>query len=71
MDLKARLRNKTFLVSLFGAVLLLCQQLGLKIFPENVSDIFNTILVILTILGVVIDPTTDGITDKKLTDKIE
>ena len=64
MDIKSRLRNKTFLVSIFSAVLLLCQQLGLHIFPSNVQDIFNTILAILTIVGVVIDPTTDGITDK-------
>jgi phi LC3 family holin len=70
MDLKARLRNKTFLVSLFSAILLLCQQLGLNIFPENVSDIFNTILVILTVLGIVIDPTTEGIGDK-VKEKIE
>jgi phi LC3 family holin len=71
MDIKSRLRNKTFLVSLFSAILLLCQQLGLKVFPENVSEIFNTVLVILTILGVVIDPTTEGIKDKEVNDKIE
>lgn len=63
MDIKSRLRNKAFLVSLFSAVLLLSQQLGIKIFPDNAADIFNTILVILTILGVVIDPTSPGIKD--------
>lgn len=66
MDIKSRLRNKTFLVSLFSAVLLLCQQLGLHIFPTYSADIFNTILVILTLLGIVIDPTTEGIKDGKL-----
>jgi phi LC3 family holin len=65
MDIKARLRNKTFLVSLFSAVLLLSQQLGLHILPDNAADIFNTILIILTILGVIIDPTSEGISDKK------
>lgn len=65
MDFKARLRNKTFLVSLFSAILLLCQQLGINIFPSNVADIFNTILVILTVLGVVIDPSSPGILDNK------
>lgn len=63
MDIKARLRNKTFLVSLFSAVLLLTQQLGINIFPVNAKDIFNTILVILTIAGVVIDPSSAGILD--------
>lgn len=64
MNMQSRLRNKAFLVSLFSAVLLLSQQLGLHIFPDNAADIFNTILVILTIMGVVIDPTTPGISDK-------
>jgi phi LC3 family holin len=64
MDFKSRFTNKTFLVSLFSAVLLLSQQLGLNIFPANVADIFNTILVVLTITGVIIDPTTPGISDK-------
>jgi phi LC3 family holin len=64
MKIKERLRNKAFLVSLFSAVLLLCQQLGLNVFPANVEDIFNTVLVILTIVGVVIDPSTPGVYDK-------
>jgi uncharacterized membrane protein len=42
---------------------LLAQQLGLDIFPENISDIVNTILLIATILGVIVDPSTDGIKD--------
>lgn len=66
MDWKSRFRNKTFLVSLFGAIYLLIQQLGYGSFlPENIQDVFNTILTILTILGVVINPTTEGILDKK------
>lgn len=64
MDWKARLRNKPFLVALFSAILLLSQQMGLNIFPANVEDIFNTILLILTITGVIIDPTTKGLLDK-------
>lgn len=59
-----RLRNKTFVVSLISSILLLTQQLGLDIFPSNITDIINTILVILTITGVVIDPTTTGLKDK-------
>ncbi|MHC1683402.1 MAG: phage holin [Clostridiaceae bacterium] len=64
MDFKTRFRNKTFLVALFSAVLLLTQQLGINIFPSNAKDIFNTILVILTIVGVVVDSSTPGLTDK-------
>ena len=60
---KARLTNKTFWVALSSAVVLLCQQLGLNIFPDNIHEIINTLLLIFTILGVIIDPSTDGITD--------
>lgn len=61
---KARLTNKTFWVALSSAIVLLCQQLGLNIFPDNIHEIINTLLLIFTILGVVIDPSTNGITDQ-------
>lgn len=61
-----RLRNKAFLLSLVSATLLLTQQVGLNIFPSNIVDIINTILVILTIMGVIIDPTTPGMSDKEV-----
>ena len=41
MDWKSRLKNKTFWVSLTAAIVLLAQQLGLDIFPENISDIIS------------------------------
>jgi len=69
--MKTRLKNKAFWVSLVSAVVLLTQQLGINIFPANWADIMNTILVILTILGIVIDPTTKGILDAKTTETIE
>lgn len=68
MDWQSRLTNKTFWVALVSAVVLLTQQLGLNIFPDNWADILNTILTILMILGIVIDPTTQGITDKSKED---
>ena len=58
-----RLRNKAFWVTLASAIVLLAQQLGLNIFPSNIADIINTVLAILTIAGVIIDPSTPGITD--------
>lgn len=63
MKWKERLTNKAFWVSLSSAILLLLQQLGLNIFPENSLEIVNTVLLIFTILGVIIDPTTSGMTD--------
>jgi len=58
-----RLRNKTFLVSLISAGILLTQQLGVDIFPSNIQDIANTLLGILVLTGIVIDPSTPGVTD--------
>lgn len=65
IDWKARLRNKAFWVSLTSAIILLMQQMNINIFPDNIKDIINTILVIATVLGIIIDPSTPGISDKE------
>ena len=59
-----RLRNKAFWIALVSGLVILVQQLGLNIFPRNVVEIVNSVLAILTIMGVIVDPTTPGITDK-------
>ncbi|WP_164682184.1 phage holin [Streptococcus hyointestinalis] len=59
---KLRFTNKTTLLAIISTVILLLQQLGLTL-PSNVSDIVNTILTLLVLLGVVTDPTTHGISD--------
>ena len=66
---KVRFKNKPFLVALFSAVLLLVQQVGAlfgvdtTFFNEQVTNIFNAVLYVLVILGVVIDPTTKDVSD--------
>ena len=55
-----RLRNKAFWVTLASAIVLLAQQLGLNIFPSNIADIVNSVLAILTIAGVISNPTTEN-----------
>ena len=65
MNWKSRIRNKTFWVALTSAIVLLTQQLGLNFFPENIGEIMNTVLLIFTILGVIVDPTTSGISDNQ------
>jgi holin, phage phi LC3 family len=62
---KARFANKTFLVAMASSIVLLTQQLGLNIFPENWTEILNTILTIFILFGIVIDPSTSGISDSK------
>ncbi|MFW2487907.1 phage holin [Clostridium chromiireducens] len=64
IDLKARLNNKAFWVAMASAIALLAQQLGLKIIPDNYTEIVNTVLTILTMLGIIIDTSTTGISDQ-------
>lgn len=65
IDWRARFKNKGFWVYLISAIVTLTQLLGLKVFPDNWSDIANTVLGILTVLGIVVDNSTTGLNDSK------
>ena len=66
---KVRLQHKPFLVSLFALLLLLVQQVAAifgidtTIYNAQATELFNTVLSILVLIGVVIDPTTESISD--------
>ena len=68
---KVRIKNKTFWLSLIPTVLVLIQlvmrtfgvELDFGDVGNNLIAIVNTVFVLLGILGVVVDPTTVGITD--------
>ncbi|MEK5432572.1 phage holin [Lysinibacillus sp. FSL R7-0073] len=68
---KVRLKHKPFLVGTFSLLLLLIQQIGTlfgfdtTIYNDHVTDIFNTVLALLVLFGVVSDPTTPGINDSE------
>lgn len=59
---KLRFKNKATLIAIASTVILLAQQLGLKL-PDNIADVVNTVLTLLVLLGVVNDPTTAGVSD--------
>ena len=59
---KLRFQNKATLLAIASTVILLIQQLGFKL-PDNISDIVNTFLTLLVLLGVINDPTAEGISD--------
>ena len=59
---KLRFQNKTTLLAIASTVILLAQQLGLKL-PDNIADIVNTFLTLLVLVGVINDPTTEGVSD--------
>lgn len=66
-----RLKNKTFWLAIIPAVLLLIQavasvvgyQLDFDGISEKLITVVNAIFVVLSILGIVADPTTDGVGD--------
>lgn len=61
---KLRFKNKATLIAIASTVILLAQQLGLKL-PNNIEDVVNTVLTLLVLLGVVNDPTTAGLKDSE------
>lgn len=71
IDLKARLKNKSFWVSMASSIAILVQQLGLNIIPSNYTEIVNTVLIILTMVGIVVDTSTTGISDQVTTKTAE
>ncbi|AAF43535.1 holin [Streptococcus phage 7201] len=62
INFKLRFKNKATLSAIAGTLILLAQQLGLKL-PDNIEGIVNTILILLVWLGVIIDPTTKRLAD--------
>lgn len=70
---RVRIKNKNFWLALIPAALLLVQTVA-KVFGyeldfgamnDNLLAVINAIFAVLVILGVVNDPTTDGMADSK------
>ena len=70
---QTRLKNKTFWLALVPAVLLLAQvvavpfgyKFDIDLINKQLLDIVNAVFGVLTIVGIIADPTTAGITDKE------
>ena len=68
---KVRVRNKNFWLTLIPAMLLLVQTVlapfGYKwdfgVLGQQLTAIINAVFAVLSILGIVTDPTTSGISD--------
>ena len=63
INIKARLRNKYFWVSMLSLVVLLLDQLGIKL-PVNINEIGGTILSMAILLGIIVDNGSEGFSDK-------
>ena len=62
LDIKARLENKYFWVSMLSLVVLLLDQLGIKL-PVNINEIGGTILSMAVLLGIIVDNGSEGFSD--------
>lgn len=66
---KVRLQHKQFWVSLIALLLVLANQIAgifnvdITIYNEQITAISETVLSILGLLGIIIDPTTAGTSD--------
>lgn len=73
INFTARVKNKAFWISFIPAVLLLIQvvasvfgfTIDLGDLGQKLLAVVNALFAVLALLGVVVDPTTDGITDSK------
>ena len=73
MNWKVRIKSKTFWLAVIPAVLLLIQAvaavfgytLDLGDLGNRLMDVVNTLFAVLTMIGVVTDPTTAGISDSQ------
>lgn len=71
---KVRIRNKAFWLYLIPAILLLIQaiaevfgyKLDFAILGDRLTAVVEAIFTVLAILGIVVDPTTDGMKDSRL-----
>ncbi len=70
---KVRFKNKHFVISFVAAILLLIKQvanlfgynLNTELFNNNVNGIVDTVFLMLSLLGIVNDATTQGLSDSK------
>lgn len=68
---KVRFQSKVFVISLLGLIFLLVQQIlsifgigwDYTILNEQLTQIINTVFLLLALIGVVKDPTTEGLLD--------
>lgn len=73
MNWKVRLKNKYFWISIIPALILVIESvakcfgiaLDMTDIQNNLMSVVNAVFVVLVIVGVVNDPTTDGLSDSE------
>ena len=62
IDIKARLKNKYFWVSLLSLIVMLLKQLNVEL-PFDINEIGGTMLSIAVLLGIIVDNGSEGFGD--------
>ena len=70
---KVRINNKLFWIAIIPAMLMLVQSVAnvfgytieLSMIESNLLDVVESVFMVLGIIGIVADPTTDGIGDSE------
>lgn len=73
INFKVRAKNKLFWLAMVPAFLLVVQivtgwfghELAADLIGEEAAGFINAVFALLAVLGVVVDPTTDGVDDSK------
>ncbi len=71
INLKARLKNKTFIISTAVLIVALVYRIlaAFEVFPaiseSEIGELINMAVNILALFGVIVDPTTEGISDSE------
>ena len=68
---KVRFKNKAFWIAMIPAIIVLITQfaemvgfvIDLTVLQKQLKEIIESIFLIMSILGIVVDPTTRGVTD--------
>lgn len=71
---KVRIKNRNFWITLIPAIMLLLQTVAnlfgfvidLSVVGQKILEVVNALFLVLAILGIVTDPTTEGISDSDL-----
>ena len=74
LNIKVRLKNKTFWITFIPMVLLLVYQIlnifgiqfDLETWQDIILNVVSVVFMVLSALGIVVDPTTQGIEDSDL-----
>jgi phi LC3 family holin len=73
INFKVRMKNKLFWIALVPAMLLLIQSIAnlfgysieLSMIESNLLDVIEAVFMVLGIIGIVADPTTEGLGDSE------